>query len=224
MRCLVCGREFADQANFCPYCGTAAKPSAAPPDAGGTAPYVPPGVEGTVPYTPQEAGGIAPYPPPGAPGTVQYAPQPRPGAGVWPLDRERYRKARTLYIVAASTFFGCSIVAATLSRIWDPVKSSDLQVGLVLGFMIATLGLFVLLAIATARVGSVLGFSGGSWAIAFVFLFCFSLISIGYMIYKMDEAQRTGLSGAGGRNRCPACGNRFKVGAVWCPHCGAQLP
>lgn len=27
-----------------------------------------------------------------------------------------------------------------------------------------------------------------------------------------------------GRNRCPACDNRVKLGEVWCPYCGAQLP
>jgi membrane protein implicated in regulation of membrane protease activity len=82
---------------------------------------------------------------------------------------------------------------------------------------------FVLLIVATVRVGAVLAFSPGSWAMAIISLLFFSLLSIGYMIYKMDEAQKSGMAGLGGYKRCPACGRRVKAGMIWCPGCGLRF-
>ena len=140
-----------------------------------------------------------------------------------PLDWEAYRKARTLYIVAASGNFAGSMVSMSLSSIWDSETVSRVQMGLVLWFLLTAVVFFIVLVVATCRVGAVLGFSPGSWAIAIISLLLFSLLSIGYMIYKMDEAQKSGMAGLGGHSRCPACGRRIKAGVIWCPGCGFRL-
>jgi len=157
------------------------------------------------------------------PGYALPAPQVKGKRGPRPLDWEAYRKARTLYIVAASGNFAGSMVSVSLSSIWDPERVSKVQMGLVLWFLLTTLVFFVVLVVATCRVGSVLGFSPDSWAIAIISLLLFSLLSIGYMIYKMDEAQKSGMAGLGGHNRCPVCGRRIKAGAIWCPGCGSWV-
>jgi hypothetical protein len=228
VKCPVCDHEFTDQANFCPNCGTAVRRPGDPPETGGAKQFAPQAGGGPTSYYPQGAGGPMaggpmPYAPPPGFGGVTYRPPPGPKAEVRPLDWARYRQARILYIVAAASSFACSMVGMTLVNIWDPGLASGLQRGLVLGFLSAAVGFFILLAIATGWLGSVLGFTAGNWVIALVFLFCFSLISMGYMIYKMDEAQKTGLAAAGERNKCQACGRRIKAGAAWCPQCGAQL-
>jgi hypothetical protein len=195
MFCSVCGREIAGQAKFCPYCGSAVR--------------VPVAIESAVPGT--------------VPGYAPPARQVKGKMELRPLDWEAYRKARTLYIVAASGNFASSMVAMSLSNIWDPETASQVKAGLVIWFLLLTVVFFVVLIVATCRVAAVLGFSPGSWAIAIISLLLFSLISIGYMIYKMDEAQKSGMAGLGGHHRCPACGKRIKAGVLWCPGCGFWL-